>query len=265
MHIDWFVFFSQIVNLLILMFLLKKFLFGRIIGAMDAREAKIGAVFTEAEKSREAAAAAAESHRNRLQEFETGYEQMMSKSRQEAEAYQEKLMGKAREEVDFLKARWIEALRAERVQFLQELRRLAGYQVYAVSRRVLKDLADLDLEERIVEILMERIASLDEKGRARFQDPIKKGAVVTVSCAFDIPPATQSRLNNVLQRIFSTDIKISYEHSDDVLSGCELRSGGHKIAWSVKDYLDNLEEAFNTVLHEAIQERHQVNEGVDHE
>jgi len=34
MHIDWFVFFAQIVNLFILMFLLKKFLFGKIIRAM---------------------------------------------------------------------------------------------------------------------------------------------------------------------------------------------------------------------------------------
>jgi len=265
MHIDWFVFFSQIVNLLILMFLLKKFLFGRIIGAMDAREAKIGAVFTEAEKSRQEAETAAVSHKNRLQELEASYEQLMGKSRREAEVYQEKLLEKAREEVDFLKARWIEALRAERVQFLQELRRLAGGQVYGVSRRVLKDLADLDLEERIVEILMERIASLDEKDRRRFQDPINHGGIVTIVCAFDIPLETQSRLNDVLRRFFSTDIGIAYERSDDVLSGCELRSGGHKMAWSIKDYLDSLEEAFNKVLCEVTQERQQVNEGVDHE
>jgi len=46
MHIDWFVFFCQIVNLLLLLFLLKRFLYGRIIGAMDAREAKITAALS---------------------------------------------------------------------------------------------------------------------------------------------------------------------------------------------------------------------------
>ena len=30
MHIDWFVFFAQIVNFLLLVYLLKKFLYGRI-------------------------------------------------------------------------------------------------------------------------------------------------------------------------------------------------------------------------------------------
>ena len=265
MHIDWFVFFSQIVNFLILMFLLKKFLYGRIIGAMDAREAKIGAVFTEAEQSRQEAQTASEKHTKRLRDLEDGYQQMLDKSRRDAEAYQEKLLEKAREEVDFLKARWLEALRSERANFLQELRRLSGHQVYAVSRRVLKDLAGLDLEERIVEVLMERIETLDEEERNKFQGPIEEGGNIVVSCAFEIPPATQARLNKVLHRFFPGIAEISYEHSDDVLSGCELRSNGHKIAWSVKDYLDSLEERFYSALYEETQEWKQAKEGVDHE
>ena len=265
MHIDWFIFFSQIVNLLILMFLLKKFLFGRIIGAMDAREAKIGAVFTEAEKSRQEAQAAAENHRNRLRELEAGYEQMLLKARQDAEAYQEQLLEKAREEVDFLKARWMEALRSERANFLQELRRLAGNQIYAVSRRVLKDLAGLDLEERIVEVLMERIEAMDAEERKKFQKPAETGGSVMISCAFEIPPATQTRLNDVLHRFFSESIAIAYERSDDILSGCELRLNGHKVAWSVKDYLDSLEERFYSALFEETQEWKQVKEGENHE
>lgn len=265
MHIDWFVFFSQIVNLLILMFLLKKFLFGRIIGAMDAREAKIGAVFTEAEQSRQEAQAAAENHRKRLLELEAGYEQMLIKARQDAEAYQERLLGKAREEVDFLKARWMEALRSERANFLQELRRLAGNQIYAVSRRVLKDLAGLDLEERIVEVLMERIEAMDAEERNKFQQPAENGGSVMISCAFEIPAATQARLNDLLHRFFPENIAIAYERSDDVLSGCELRSDGHKISWSAKDYLDSLEERFYSALYEETQEWKQVKQGEDHE
>ena len=188
---------AQIVNLLILVFLLKKFLFGRIIGAMDAREAKIGAVFAEAEKSRQEARAAAESHKTRLRELEAGYEEMLNKARQDAEAYQRELMVKAREEVDFLKARWMEALRSERANFLQELRRLAGHQIYAVSRRVLKDLAGLDLEERIVEILMERIEAWTNRNGENFRGHAENGGSVIISCAFEIPAATPARLNDV--------------------------------------------------------------------
>ncbi|MBA4396362.1 MAG: hypothetical protein C0394_03110 [Syntrophus sp. (in: bacteria)] len=265
MHIDWFVFFSQIVNFLILMFLLKKFLYGRIIGAMDAREAKIGAVFMEAEQSRQEAQSAVENHTKMLREIEAGYEQMLDKSRRDAEACHAQLLEKAREEVDFLKARWMEALRSERANFLHELRRLAGQQVYAVSRRIMKDLAGLDLEERIVEVLMERIATLDEPERKKFQGPGENGNRVVISCAFEIPPATQARLDDVLRRFFPDIVEIAYERSDDVLSGCELRSDGHKIAWSVKDYLDTLEERFYSALYEEAQDWKQAKEGDHHE
>ena len=69
MHIDWFVFAAQIVNFLILFWLLKKFLYGRILGAIDAREAKIAATFSEAEKAREEARESAAECKARLEEM----------------------------------------------------------------------------------------------------------------------------------------------------------------------------------------------------
>lgn len=255
MHIDWFVFFSQIVNLMILLFLLKKFLFGRIIGAMDAREAKIAARFAEAERSREEAEAAAASSEQRLQDIEARFEEMLNKARQDAEAYRERLMERGKEEVDFLKSRWIEALRSEQNNFLQELRQLAGKQIYTVTRRVLKDLADLDLEEQIVEVLMERMANLDEQERRRFTSPSPGGGVITISCAFDISAATRAKLDQAIRQYAAGELDIVYERSEDVLSGCELRSNGHKLAWSMRDYIDSIEERFYAALHEEARER----------
>jgi F-type H+-transporting ATPase subunit b len=255
MHIDLFVFFAQIVNLFILMFLLKKFLFGKIIGAMDAREAKIGAVFAEAEASRQGAEKSAETYDQKLRDLEVRYEEMLNQARQDAETHRNQLMAKAREEVDFLQKRWVEALRSERQHFLQELRHLAGNQIYAVSRRVLKDLADLDLEERIVEVLVERIATMDEQEKIKFSTPIAAGGMITVACAFEIPEASRSRLSDALKKRLTGEFDVAYEHSDDILSGCELRSNGHKIAWSMKDYLDSLEERFYSALYEEVQER----------
>lgn len=255
MHIDWFVFFAQICNLMILMFLLKKFLFGKIISAIDAREAKIGATFAEAEESRSEAEKAARAYDQKLQDLEIRYEDMLNKNRLNAEAYKDQLMEKAREEVEFLQKRWIDALRSEREHFMQELRHLAGNQIYAVSRRVLKDLADLDLEERIVEVLVERIATMDEQEQIKFSTPISSGGTITVSCAFDISDASRLKLNDVLKKRLTGEFDVTYERLDDVLSGCELRSDGHKIAWSMKDYLDSLEERFYSALHEEVQDR----------
>ena len=46
-----------------------------------------------------------------------------------------------------------------------------------------------------------------------------------------------------------------FEKSDNVMTGYELKTDGHKIAWSIKDYLDSLEEKFYHALYEEAQEK----------
>jgi len=255
MHIDWFVFFCQIVNFLLLLFLLKKFLYGRIMGAMAAREAKITATFVDAEQARDAAKESAEQFEKRLRDLDAQYEAAMNRARDDAEAHRKELMDKAREEVDLLHARWVETLKSERDAFLAELRRLAGTQIYAITRQVLKDLADVELEQRIVEILMERIQTMDEEERGKFRDSLTEGGTITVQSAFDIPADEQKKLDDVIRRYINGDIQVVFEKSDNVMTGYELKTDGHMIAWSIKDYLDSLEEKFYHALYEEAQEK----------
>lgn len=254
MHIDWFVFFAQIVNLLILLFLLKKFLFGRIVAAMKAREARISSLFAEAEMARQEAERLAEEIKRKKQELDEQYSYYMEEMRREAEEYREKLHEKAREEVEFLKKRWIDALESQKVEFLLELRKLTGSHVYTVARRVLKDLADIDLEVRIVELLLKRLASLKgEKDIHLFQKD-GDGKEIVIAFGREIPEPTKKKIEEKVRRCLPGEVEIIYEHSESILSGCEIRSNGHKIAWSVNDYLENLEERFFSLLQEEIQE-----------
>jgi F-type H+-transporting ATPase subunit b len=258
MHIDWFVFFAQIVNFLILMALLKKFLYGRIIGAMDAREARISATFAEAEKAREEASRSVLLCEQQLKDIQSASDEMINKARAEVDAYRRELMDQARKEVDEIQNRWTETLRSERENFFQELRRLTGTQVYAITRRVLKDLADMDLEQRIVQILTERIEMMNREERERIRTLMTAGEKITIQSAFDIPPEAREKLNSIIRQSIGSGIDVAYEKSEDVMSGYELRIDGYKIAWSMKDYLDTLEEKFYHVLYEESQERKQV-------
>ena len=249
MHIDWFVFFAQIVNFLILVWLLKKFLYGRIIEAIDAREAKITATFEEAENSRGEAREAAEHSAKKLQALNEDYEAMMNRARTDAEAHRKELMDKAREEIDRIQARWVETVNAEREAFLQDLRRLAGVQIYAIARQVLKDLAGEDLEGRIADVLAYRIEHLDEEEKTKFRASMTEGHKVVVQSAYEIPPGARSKLGEAIRRYIETDVEIDYELSPEVMTGFELKTDGHKIAWSVNDYLNTLEENFIQALY----------------
>src|SRR5664280_3707380 len=130
MHIDWFVLFCQIFNFLLLVYLLKRFLYGRIIKAMDDREAKIAARFAQAEELKVKATEAAEIYDRRNQLLNEKSEQMLNEASIAAEAKRKELMEKVREEVDAIKTRWQDMLTREKDAFFQDLRQRASQQIY---------------------------------------------------------------------------------------------------------------------------------------
>ena len=248
MHIDWFVFFAQIVNFLILLFLLKKFLYGRIINAMDARQAKIEAIFAEAEECRQKAREEASKYEQCLMEQARTSEEFTNKARADADAYRRELMQKVREEIDTIQTRWFETLCLERANVFHELRRLTGMEVYAIARQVLKDLADEELEERMVQVLAKRIETLGREEREKIRTLTAEGEPIRVFSAFALSQEARVRLDQAIHRGLGPDLSGAYETAEDVLSGCELRIDGYKVAWSAKDYLDTLEEKFHLCL-----------------
>ena len=65
MLIDWFTVIAQIINFLVLVALLKRFLYGRIIKAMDQREEKIAFRLADAERKRNEAEQEAQAYRKK--------------------------------------------------------------------------------------------------------------------------------------------------------------------------------------------------------
>jgi F-type H+-transporting ATPase subunit b len=174
-------------------------------------------------------------------------------------------MDRAREEIDRIQSRWVETVNAEREAFLLELRRLAGEQIYAIARQVLKDLADKELEDRIAEVLADRIRTLDEAEKTKFRESMKEGNRVIVQSAYEIPSGARNKLDEAIRRYIETDIEVDYEQSPDIMTGFELRTDGHKLAWSVNDYLNTLEENFIQALYAESKEKkeQEIQEGAE--
>ena len=249
MHIDWFVLFCQIFNFLLLMYLLKRFLYGRIIKAMDDREAKIVARFAEAEELKNKANEAAELYDKRNQLLNEKKEQMLNEATMAADAKRKELMEKVREEVDQVKTRWQDMLLREKDAFFYDLRQRAAKQLYATARKALRDLADADLEERIVDEFLRRIKTLDEEKSAQIRKAISGvGNKVTVQSAFGISVSRQTQIEEALKKQITNSFTVRYLQQPDIVSGIELQVNGHKIAWSLNEYLETLVENMTETL-----------------
>ena len=249
MHIDWFVLFCQIFNFLLLVYLLKRFLYGRILKAMDEREAKIAARFAEAEELRVKATESANVYDRKNQLLAEKSEQMLNDVSVAAEAKRKELMEKVREDVELIKARWQDMLASEQEAFFQDLRGRAARQIYATARKALTDLADADLEALIIDEFIRRIRKLDKEKSKQLRKAISGGGnKVIVYSAFAIPSPTQSRIEQELKGQITNGFTIRYVTEPEVVSGIELRVNGHKIAWSLNEYLETLVENMSETL-----------------
>jgi len=247
--IDWFTVTAQIVNFIVLVVLLKYLLYDRIIKAMDRRQAEIRSRLEEAESKRDEAEEEAGSYRRKNEQIDRNRSEMLAQAKEEAENERKSLTKKAREEVEKARLRWEKSVQKEKVAFFRELRRLAANQVYAISRQVLRDLADSELEERLVEVFLSELKDMPKEKRNDMAKAIRKeGNTATVRSGFEISTKLRRKITESVRESLAGKAEITYETVPDMIMGIELKTKGEKIAWSLENYLDSLEERAREAL-----------------
>ena len=121
MLIDWFTVIAQIFNFLILVLLLRRFLYRPIINAMAEREARIAAKLEEARRKRDEAAAEIETYRQKNAEFAQEREKLVREAEATVADRRKVWLEEARAEVNDSRSRWQKALAQEKEALLQTL------------------------------------------------------------------------------------------------------------------------------------------------
>lgn len=258
---DWFTVIAQIINFLILVALLKRFLYGPIIKAMERREKEIAERLDEAANKKLLAEEEGKRYREMVRELAATREKMIAGARDEAEALRRGLKQKAQEETDRSQAQWHESFRQQREAFAQGLRLHACKQVFAVVRRALKDLADTDLEGRMTDVFIRRIRNLDPVMQKEIADSIVgAGREIVIRSAFEIDPEGRQKIAAAITGQISKtglnerddpswkDLHIDFETSASLICGIEIVADGKKVAWDLEGYLDELNQSFDRVF-----------------
>lgn len=248
MQIDWITVSAQIVNFLVLVWLLKRFLYQPVMRAMARREQRITDRLNEAETREREADDKARQFEEKSAALEKDRENILSEARENADQQRKQLLDEARAGVDEQRRQWQQQLEQEQQEFAEDLQRRTNDAVQHIARRALHDLADTELEERIVNAFIERLKSADDelrKALGRGESPVQ------IRTGFDLPSAVRGRLTRAVHEHVVADVELDYDHSEDLLCGIELRRGDHRLGWNLADYLDELaervDEAFRPV------------------
>jgi len=246
MIIDWYTIIFQILNFLVLVFLLRYFLYGPIIKAMDDREQKIVEREEQAVKQKKEAEKESQEYRKQREELEEQEEEIREKAREKAEKEKNEMLKTARKEVDETKHRWEEAFEREKETFVSELRRRIGQQACQVARRCLEDLADSRLEELTWDLFLKKIKALPEEDHAELQEALAADNYkITLQSAFKASEENVDELKKNLQDVVPESdgkIELTAKTDQSLICGLEIDAGGYRVAWNIDSYLEDVEE-----------------------
>jgi F-type H+-transporting ATPase subunit b len=248
--IDWFTVCAQALNFLILVWLLRRYLYRPVLAAIDAREKKVTARIKDAETQETKAKSSSEDLRTRNEAFDRERDGLMRKTAEDCTAERQRIIETARQDAELLRAKLTQSLASGRAQLGRQLFVRTQAEVFALTRKALSELAGASMEDRMVDVLIERLREMpdDQKqlmagqtfgsGAARTQ--AAPAGVVLVRSAHDPCPAGRTKLETAIRECLGVNIGIRFETVPELVCGLELLVDGVKLPWSVADYLSTL-------------------------
>lgn len=221
MHPDWSSLALQTVNVLVLLWLLKRFLFRPVADIVAARRQETERVLAEAEAARTAARQSAEALARRQADGESQAAAMRATAREAAEAERQRLLAEAEAEIARRRNAAAEALRrarqAQRRMLQDEAQALAG----RIAARLLARLPGPAASAAFLAGLDALLDGLPEDQRRALADGA--GPLEVVSAA-PLDPAAQDRCAALLARHLSRPGPPRFRTDPALLAGLELHA-----------------------------------------
>jgi F-type H+-transporting ATPase subunit b len=244
---DLFTLAAQIVNFVILLVLLRIFLYQPVRRAMHERERRIAEMRDSASQARDEA----QREKERLQQARDAWErERHDRERaleQELADRRERRLEDLEEEVANARAAMADALERDRDETLARLRGRSLELLEAELRRALADLADASLERQALVAFRDRLRDLPDDQRTALREAASGGPVV-VATSFELDDDARDLLASAVRALVGNEAEVETRRDAELGFGVALRLGGVRVAWSADAYADDFADAQAAVL-----------------
>jgi F-type H+-transporting ATPase subunit b len=249
MLFDWFTVGAQMLNFVILVWLLKRYLYHPILNGIEAREARIAAELAAAASRMKEAQALGDTFQAKEKKFDAERAALLAAAGEAAQADRVRLLGEARKDAEGWRSAQHTALRLENARLGNEITSLVTGEVVDIARKTLGDLATSGLEERIGDVFTRHLEELDAKQRESLAAALASSPeVAVVRSRFELPAASKAAIQDALNHACAAQPRIRFETAAAGICGIEFIANGHKLAWNIADYLESLERKMDALL-----------------
>ncbi|MEZ5540460.1 MAG: F0F1 ATP synthase subunit delta [Pseudomonadota bacterium] len=243
MELNWSTFVLEILNFLILVWILKHFLYQPVLGVIARRRAGI-----------EQSVQAAKTLQAEAENLKARYEGRLAEWDRERAQAREQLAGELEQERATRQAQLATALDQEREKArvgesrrLDDIRRryteAALAQGARFAARLLEHAAGAETEAHLAELLLDELGRLPPERLAALRNSHATApAAALVRSAFPLPDKQRQRLQQVLTDICGKDTGVEYVQDPALVAGLHITIGAWVLAVNIRDELSGFAE-----------------------
>lgn len=244
MELDWIRIVAQILNFLLLVWLLQRFLFRPVATVMAAREERIRAGLEEGRRLQEQARAAETHYGNQLAALEQDSERVVKEAREAADALRDELLQKTRAEAGVAHRSFHAALEREKQEVEVRLQEEIIGRACHLAGQILLQLSGVTLEDRAVEVMLERLDAADDKELEMLRAGVVADSRVTVHAHRPLPEPARHRLARAITDLAGGQaVEVEFRTDPGLICGLRLSTTGATLDWNAAGLLREAEAA----------------------
>ena len=230
MNFDWTTFVLEAINFLILVWLLKRFLYRPVLDVIARRQAGVAKTLADAAATRAEAQRLQAEYAGRQSDWERERARLRQALDDELDALRIKRLAALAADIESERKRDAAARLREREVEQRELETRALQQADGFAARLLERFAGPELDARIIDMLLADLEALPAPRRDALRDALTRAASVEVRSARPIDPALQQRIEAVLAALAGRYLEAMYTIDPALLAGARLRAGAWELA-----------------------------------
>jgi F-type H+-transporting ATPase subunit b len=238
MQLDWTTFLLEIVNFLVLVWLLKRFFYQPVLKVIGARQAAIDDTVAKARAKELAASALAEKYDARLKDWEKEREQARSALREEVGKERERLLAKLNSDLDEERTRQHAVDDKTQREWTLRAETTAVARAGSFASRLLQRLAGPELEGKLIDVAIEDLAALSPARLAELRATLRdaRGTVAVVT-AYPLADERRDALKTAIRPLRESESKYVFTTDPALLAGMRVTVGPWTLRANLADEL----------------------------
>ena len=244
MGFDLTTFLAQLVNLFLLIWLLKRFLYRPVMDIIEKRQKQISHSIQEAENKLVDASKLQESLIQQQENFDKQRQKRLDQLDHEIEQHKAQMIHELEADYKAKRQNLQDDLDRSWLAAEAQIQQMIAGEFVVLSQKILTEWSTQNPMDQVLKLFEKKITALTTKRHSELQKLFTNQKSVQIITSTTLTKKQQEGLKKVLQTNFDLPAKlhILYKKQTDLILGLEMRIGTFLLDWNLNTYLDEMNQ-----------------------